>query len=101
VVSQIQLPESLSVIGAVSAGLAVLLALLLWLWYPFRRRDGEAFAAMLTLYPISRFVLEAIRQDEAGQFGTVLTISQWISILVLVMAIALWIYLLTRPAAAR
>ena len=63
--------------AAIDAGL---LALVLWFYYPFRRRDGEVFALLITLHPISRFFLEMIRSDEPGQFGTGLTISQWLSL---------------------
>ena len=34
---------------------AALLSWVLWSFYPFRRRDGEVTALMLTIYPISRF----------------------------------------------
>ena len=47
---------------------------------------------MLILYPISRFVLELIRNDEAGQFGTELTISQWVSVLPIACRIGLFAY---------
>jgi prolipoprotein diacylglyceryltransferase len=76
---------------------AALLCLLLWAWHPFRRRDGEVCALMLTLYPIARILLEMIRDDERGVLGTPLTISQMISLLVLLAAAALWVYLLRRP----
>jgi phosphatidylglycerol:prolipoprotein diacylglycerol transferase len=80
--------------AAIDAGL---LALVLWLYFPFRRRDGEVFALLLTLHPISRFLLEMIRNDEPGQFGTQWTISQWISLGILALGVALWIYLERQP----
>ncbi|MFT7631977.1 MAG: phosphatidylglycerol:prolipoprotein diacylglycerol transferase, partial [Mariniblastus sp.] len=40
---------------------------------------GEVFALMLILYSIGRFMMELIRQDELGQFGTPFTISQLVS----------------------
>lgn len=83
--------------AAVDAGL---LALLLWLYFPFRRRDGEVFALLITLHPISRFVLEAIRDDEAGQFGTGLTISQLLSLAILALACVLWWYVERQPRLA-
>ena len=73
--------------AAVDAGL---LTLVLWFAYPYRRRDGEVFAVLLTLHPLSRFVREIIRTDEPGQFGTSLTISQWLSLGILVFATLLW-----------
>jgi phosphatidylglycerol---prolipoprotein diacylglyceryl transferase len=77
---------------------ALLLFFFLWVYYPFRTRDGEVFAVLLTIYPITRFLLEAIRIDEPSQFGTGLSISQLVSLAVLVAAAGLWIYLFRRPA---
>jgi phosphatidylglycerol---prolipoprotein diacylglyceryl transferase len=76
--------------AAIDAGL---LALLLWVYYPFRRRDGEVFALLLTIHPVSRFLLELVRSDEPGQFGTSLTISQWLSLGILGFACVLWWYI--------
>ena len=81
-------------IGIAVAGL---LCLLLWSFYPFRRCDGQVMALLLTLYPIGRFLEEMIRDDEAGKFGTPLTISQIISIVVFVIALAFWAYLRRQP----
>jgi phosphatidylglycerol:prolipoprotein diacylglycerol transferase len=80
--------------AAIDAGL---LALLLWAFYPFRRRDGEVFALLITLHPISRFLLEVIRNDEPGRFGTALTISQWLSLGILAAAGVLWFYIERQP----
>jgi phosphatidylglycerol:prolipoprotein diacylglycerol transferase len=82
------------VYAAVDAGL---LALLLWVAYPFRRRDGEITALMFTLHPPSRFLLEIVRVDEGGQFGTGLTISQWVSIGLFVVGLAIWWYVENQP----
>lgn len=76
---------------------AALLCLLLWAWYPFRRRDGEVFAIALLLYPATRFLLEAVRVDETGRFGTGLTISQIVSVCLILAAMGLWAFLLRRP----
>lgn len=76
---------------------AALLAWVLWSFFAFRRRDGEVIALMLTVYPISRFLLEVIRIDESAVFGTGLSISQNISLVLLVGAIGLWIYLYRQP----
>jgi phosphatidylglycerol:prolipoprotein diacylglycerol transferase len=76
---------------------AALLALLLWAWYPLRRRDGELFALLLLLHPVSRFLLEMIRTDEPGQFGTSLSISQWLSALLFLAGLALAAYLVRQP----
>jgi phosphatidylglycerol:prolipoprotein diacylglycerol transferase len=76
---------------------AALLALVLWFYFPYRRRDGEVFALLITLHPLSRFLQEMIRSDEPGQFGTSLTISQWLSLGIAAAGIALWIYLDRQP----
>jgi phosphatidylglycerol---prolipoprotein diacylglyceryl transferase len=76
---------------------AALLAWLLWAFYPFRRRDGEVVALMMTIHPITRFLLEIIRIDEPSVFGTGLSISQNISLLILACAAGLWWYLSRQP----
>jgi phosphatidylglycerol---prolipoprotein diacylglyceryl transferase len=80
--------------SAIDAGL---LAWLLWVYFPFRRRDGECIALMLTIHPVTRFLLEVIRTDEPAVFGTGLSISQNISVVLLVCAAAIWWYLSRRP----
>ena len=42
---------------------ALLIAAILTAFYRHRRREGQVFALMVVLYPITRFVLEAIRSD--------------------------------------
>lgn len=75
--------------SSINAGL---LCLVLWFYFPFRKADGEVFALMLVLYSMGRFILELIRRDELGQFGTELTISQWVSILAFAIGIAMIVY---------
>lgn len=76
---------------------AALTAWLLWSWFPYRRRDGEVALLMFTLYPISRFLLEIIRTDEASIFGTGLSISQNVSLIALVLATVGWVFLSRTP----
>jgi phosphatidylglycerol:prolipoprotein diacylglycerol transferase len=76
---------------------AALLGWFAWAYYPFRRRDGEVIALLLTVYPVARFLLEMIRVDESPVFGTGLSISQNISLLLLIGVAGLWVYLLRRP----
>lgn len=76
---------------------AFLILLLLLAWSPHRRRDGELLALMLTVYPIMRFILEIIRTDESAVFGTGMSISQNVSILLFLFAVCLWTYILRRP----
>jgi phosphatidylglycerol:prolipoprotein diacylglycerol transferase len=92
-------PRSLPVhpVQLYSAASAAALCLLLWAWYPFRRRDGELIAGLLLLYPLTRILEEAVRDDEPGRFGTVLTISQWVSVVLLLAGAALAAYLAKRP----
>ena len=49
-----------------------------------RFRDGTVMMLGFASYAILRFVLELVRVDESGQFGTSLSISQWVSLFVLV-----------------
>lgn len=77
------------------SGLFVFLVLLAYT--PLRRHDGEVLALLATLYPISRFLLEMVRVDEPGVWFTGLTISQNISLIILLVAAGLWAYVLTRP----
>lgn len=95
-----ELPHSLPVqpaqlFGAING---FLICLVLIAYTPFARRDGELLALGLTIYPITRFLLEIIRTDESAIFGTGLSISQNVSLLVLPAAIALWWYVLRQPA---
>jgi phosphatidylglycerol:prolipoprotein diacylglycerol transferase len=76
-----------------SAVHAALLAWVLWSFYPLRRSDGEVTALMLTVYPVARFLLEVIRIDESAVFGTGMSISQNISLVLFVLALGLWVYL--------
>lgn len=59
---------------------ALLLCLLILAFQPWVPHDGQAFLLAVLLHSVSRFTLELIRSDEGGQFGTALTIAQWISI---------------------
>ena len=76
---------------------AGLICLFLVAYYPFRRRDGEVVALLLTIYSFMRILEEAIRTDEAGQFGTMLSISQIVSLGVLAGVSVLWVYLSRQP----
>ena len=69
---------------------AALLAVLAIAFTPVARRAGEVFALVLTLHPVSRILLEAIRIDEPPALGTPLSISQLVSVLLLFLATVLW-----------
>jgi hypothetical protein len=77
---------------------ALILCCLLLCCDRFRRRDGALTALMITVYPITRFLIERIRTDEAAIWGTGLHISQNISLGILAVAICLWVYILRQPA---
>ncbi len=66
-----------------------LLCLLTLVYYPLRARDGSVVTLALLTYPVTRFFVERLRGDEMGQFGTSLTIAQWISLAMLAGGIAL------------
>ena len=76
---------------------AALLALLAVAFTPLARRDGAVFALVLTLHPVSRFLLEMIRVDEPPALGTPFSISQLVSLVLLAMAGGLWWWLAGRP----
>ena len=64
------------------------------------------WATFLTLYPITRFLLEMIRTDEPGFFlqgvlGEGLTISQTVSDFLLIVAGVFWAYVLMKPPRRR
>ena len=71
----------------ISSGSALLLTLLLLGLSPRIRRTGVLMFVGFAGYAILRFVLEWVRVDEAGQFGTALSISQWVSIAVLTVSL--------------
>ena len=78
---------------------AALLCCLVLAIYPMRRRDGVILALGLTIYPVTRFLLEMIRTDESGLFAVdyKVTISQAISVGFAALVVALWVYIFMRP----
>lgn len=80
-----------------SAMNALLLCVFLLAYFPFQKRDGESMALFMLLYPISRFLLEIIRDDELAILRTGLTISQNVSVGLCVVSLAMWVYVLSRP----
>ncbi|WP_417747711.1 prolipoprotein diacylglyceryl transferase [Rosistilla oblonga] len=80
-----------------SSVLGLAMAVMLMVISPWIRREGALMGIGFAGYAVVRFGLESIRSDEPGQFGTGLTISQWVSIFVFVGSIGLLIYLYRRP----
>lgn len=62
------------------------------------RRDGAIMLLGFAGYAVVRFGLEAIRVDEGGQFGTMLSISQWVSVAVLIGSMIGFAVLFKQPA---
>jgi prolipoprotein diacylglyceryltransferase len=79
---------------------AFILCLLLLAADPYIRRDGQLFALGIGLHAVARFLLEIIRVDESAVFGTGLSISQNISVLLLLAAVAIFLYSLRHPGRA-
>jgi phosphatidylglycerol:prolipoprotein diacylglycerol transferase len=76
---------------------ALLLFFLTSTYFYYRPRNGAVIALGALTYAITRFTIEFLRDDEVGQFGTSLTISQWLSIVMFVFAIAFAAWLSRRP----
>lgn len=69
----------------------LLLFFLLYTFYPFRRREGAVMALLMIAHGVSRFHLEQLRSDNP-EFWAGMTVSQWISIGLLVMGLVMmWI----------
>ena len=75
---------------------AVLLSLLAAAYYPLRRREGETIVLLCVVYPITRFLIEHLRNDERP-FVTALTVSQNVSVLMFVLGLVLAVRLLRSP----
>jgi phosphatidylglycerol:prolipoprotein diacylglycerol transferase len=79
--------------SAIDAGLLAWLAIC---FTPLARRDGQVFALVLTIHPISRILIEMIRVDEPPALGTPFSISQLISLVLLGAAAVLWVVTFRR-----
>jgi len=77
-----------------------MLCTILWNLYPLRIRNGQLLAIGCMMYSVTRFLIEIIRNDEPGRFGTSLTISQWYSMGIFVIGTTLLVWLLRngKPA---
>jgi len=92
--------HSLPVRPAQALGLinALLIAALLGVFFRHRRREGQVFALMLVLYPITRFLLEGIRSDTAVHLG--MTHNQYTSLAMLAAGIIMLAAIRKMPASA-
>jgi phosphatidylglycerol---prolipoprotein diacylglyceryl transferase len=75
---------------------ALIILILLTAFYPLRRRDGEVMGLLMVTYPITRFLIEYLRNDE-GVFFAGFTISQTISIALFLGGLAYWVWLFRQP----
>jgi phosphatidylglycerol---prolipoprotein diacylglyceryl transferase len=57
----------------------VVLCILLWTYYPLRRREGAVMALLMMTYAINRYLIEQVRLDNPEYVGS-FTISQAISL---------------------
>lgn len=76
---------------------ALVLAWLTAVVFRYRHRNGTVIAVGFLIYPLTRMVIELLRGDEMGQFGTRLTISQWVSLALAALSVAYLVYLLRSP----
>ncbi len=67
---------------------------LLLTYFPIRRRDGEVMALLMVTYPITRVLIEYLRNDERVFFAG-MTISQNISLILVSCGLLYW-YALSR-----
>lgn len=80
-----------------------LLGTILWNLFPLRTRNGQLLGMGCMMYACTRFLIEFIRNDEPGRFGTSLTISQWYSMGLFVIGATLlvWLFRKGEPATQR
>lgn len=76
---------------------ALVLAFLTATYFRYRPKHGAVVALGLMTYPVTRIVIEILRGDEMGQFGTGLTISQWVSLGVFVGGLVFSLWLSRQP----
>ncbi len=86
-------------ISSLSSGLLCLLLCAIPLG---KFRPGTIMMISFAAYALLRFGLEIVRVDEAGQFGTRYSISQWVSVVVLACCAfgMIWIYCSSPPKVA-
>src|SRR5271157_5819090 len=77
-------------------GIAVILAILC-AYFPRRRRDGEVMALLMVLYSLTRWPIESLRGDETAVCAG-MTLSQNISVGLLLLGLIFWVQLSKRPA---
>ncbi len=99
-----QLPERAAPVWATQVISSMMAALMFVLLLILERKlrsseihiDGILMLCGFIAYAVLRIVLEWVRVDEAGQFGTSLSISQWVSILVIIACIVALVFRLRQ-----
>jgi phosphatidylglycerol:prolipoprotein diacylglycerol transferase len=74
----------------------LILMTLLLAFFPLRKRDGEVMALLMVTYPVTRVLIEYLRNDEPVFFAG-MTISQNISLVVVSCGLLYWAGLSRRP----
>ena len=79
---------------------SLILFFILWEWIKRKQFDGQVFILYLALYSCMRFVIEFFRGDVERGFvlGGLLSTSQSISLVLIIIAIGLFFYLKQPPA---
>ena len=77
---------------------ALLIAALLGAFFRHRRREGQVFAVLLVIYPITRFLLEGIRSDTTLHFG--MTHNQYTSLATVAAGIIMLFVISKLPPSA-
>jgi hypothetical protein len=70
-----------------------LLILFLLAYYPFRRHDGQLLVLLMVVYSFHRFVNESLRIEPVYPAGTYLTLSQWGSVAIFLVAVGIEVFL--------
>jgi phosphatidylglycerol---prolipoprotein diacylglyceryl transferase len=94
-VAEFSLPVHPTQLYAAFSGVIILA--ILCAYYPRRRRDGEVMGLLMILYPLTRWPIESLRGDETPVLAG-MTLSQNISVVLLLLGLALWVQLSRRPA---
>jgi len=74
----------------------MLLAFLLWSYYPLKRRDGSVMVLFMLCYAVHRFLDEMLRTD-TKQVAFGLTLSENVSIVVFGVGVLLGLWIWLRP----
>ena len=79
---------------------SLILFFILWEWIKRKQFDGQVFILYLALYSCTRFVIEFFRGDVERGFvlGGLLSTSQSISLVLIIVAIVMFFYLKQPPA---